>query len=60
MKICNGDYQIKSPRIIHERDRKKAGNRIHVQGINKADGTPIRFKSLERAERHIRNMHLEA
>lgn len=30
--------------------------RIIVTGFIKADGKPIRFKSVERAERHIRNI----
>jgi hypothetical protein len=54
--ICDKLAYIVSPTIKHEKDRKKARNRVHVEGFNKADGTPIRFKSAERAERHLRNM----
>lgn len=35
---------------------KRGKPRIIVPGFNKQDGTPIRFKSTERAERHIRNI----
>ena len=58
MKVCGREYTVHSPRIIHAGDRRKAGNRVHVEGLNKANGEPIRFKSTERAERHIRNMRL--
>lgn len=37
----------------------KAGTRYHVEHCHHPKGAPIRFKSLERAERHIRNMRLE-
>lgn len=33
--------------------------RVHVDGINKADGSPIRFHSVKSAENHIRNFRLE-
>lgn len=57
--ICDRDYEVVPPTIKHIADRRKAGNRVHVSGINKADGSPIRFKSQERAMRHIQNMRLE-
>lgn len=57
--ICSRDYEVVQPIIKHIADNCKAGNRIHVRGINKRDGNPIRFKSKERALRHIQNMRLE-
>lgn len=33
--------------------------RIHVDGLKKRDGSFIRFKSVSRAEAHIKNMGLE-
>lgn len=57
--ICGREYEVIQPIIKHIADRRKAGNKIIVEGINKADGSPIRFKSQERAMRHIRNMRLE-
>lgn len=57
--ICGRMYQVVMPTIKHTADRKRSRNRVLVEGLNKADGRPIRFKSTERAERHIRNMRLE-
>lgn len=57
--ICGRDYEVIPPTIKHAADRRKAGNRIVVEGINKANGEPIRFKSQERAFHHIQNMRLE-
>jgi len=60
-----GRYYISKPPIMtksaHKNHRlanfyKKPQGRILVQGLHKADGTHIRFKSLQRAENHIRNM----
>jgi hypothetical protein len=56
--ICGRDYDVVLPHIIHIKDKKRADNRVHVDGLNKADGSFIRFKSLAKAERHIRNMRL--
>jgi len=58
MNILGHEYKVISPTIIHSKDRKKARNRIHINDLKKADGTPIRFKSLERAENYIRNFNL--
>lgn len=54
--ICGREYEVKAPMIKHEKDRRKAKPRILVQGSNRADGSPIRFKSTARAERHLKNM----
>lgn len=58
-KICGRDYEVVPPIICHERDRHGAISRVHVDGVTKSDGTPIRFKSQERARNHVRNMRLE-
>lgn len=54
--IYGREYEIKEPTIRHSRDKKRSQARILVKGFNKADGTPIRFKSLERAENHLKNI----
>lgn len=59
MQICGRDYEVVNPQIRHEKDRRRSGNRIHVVGLTNKNGLPIRFKSVERAERHIKNMGLE-
>jgi hypothetical protein len=56
--ICGRDYDVALPCIIHLKDKKRAQSRIHVDGLVKADGTHIRFKSRVKAERYIRNMRL--
>lgn len=58
MEICGREYTVHHPRIVHTKDKRKAGNRVHVNGLNKANGDPIRFKSVQKAERHILNMRL--
>jgi hypothetical protein len=55
---CGRDYDVVLPCIMHLKDKKRAQSRIHVDGLVKADGTHIRFKSRVKAERHIRNMRL--
>lgn len=51
-KICGRRYDVRA--------RTPNGPvRVIVDGINHPKGEPIRFKSAERAERHIRNMRLE-
>lgn len=57
--ICGRDYEVVQPTILHAKDKRKAGNRIIVEGINHPKGEPIRFKSQERARHHIQNMRLE-
>lgn len=53
----------------HNAERRKAGkvhpllawcgaDRIIVEGINHPNGAPIRFKSVQRAENHIRNCRI--
>lgn len=64
--ICGREYHIVEPTIIHKNDRGtenrgykgnlKPKTRFLVDGISHPKGLPIRFKSRERAERHIRNM----
>jgi len=56
--ICGRDYMVVEPNTKHHRNAKKAKARYHVVGLHKADGTHIRFKSLAKAEAHIRNMKL--
>jgi hypothetical protein len=50
-KICGRDVTI-----IH---RGKFSAKIIVEGVTHPKGQPIKFKSRERAERHIKNMRLE-
>jgi len=51
--------------MIHGREYKfsdaKEGvkPRVIVDGVNHGGGSPIRFKSLDRADRHILNMRLQ-
>ena len=42
---------------VYSRANKPYG-RILVEGINRKNGEPVRFKSKLAAERHIRNMRL--
>ncbi len=57
--VCGYDYTVVEPMIRHERDRRKARKRVLVDGWKKADGEPIRFRSVGHAERHIRNFKKE-
>lgn len=51
-KICGRKYQATAvPQGVRPR--------IIVEGVNHPKAGPIRFKSLDRAERHIKNMRLE-
>ena len=51
--------------MIHGREYKitetpkGVRGRVLVDGVTHQSGLPIRFKSLERAERHIVNMRLQ-
>lgn len=56
--ICGREYCVVAPLIIHTKDRKKAYPKIIVDGLNKANGEAIRFRSKDNAERHILNMGL--
>jgi len=56
--ICGRDFMVVEPNTRHFKDTEKAKARYHVAGLHKADGTHIRFKSLAKAEAHIRNMKL--
>lgn len=56
--LCGRDFKVIKPTILHARDKKKAYNRVVVEGVNHPKGLPIRFKSHDRAERHMLNMHL--
>jgi len=65
-KVCGRDF-VSSPYLKTSNAEKNAKNlkfrrkpqgRILVEGLHRADGTHIRFKSLEKAERHIKNMGL--
>ncbi len=61
--ICGRDYQRIPMRYIHERDaiknRHNYGSKIIGDGLLKADGTHIRFRSYDSAKRHIKNFRLE-
>lgn len=65
-KICGLDYITSTPQLDPNglknartaKFRKKPQGRILVEGCHKVDGTHIRFKSLKRAENHIKNMGL--
>lgn len=50
--ICGREYTVKH-------GGKGVRPRIIVEGITHPKGLPIRFKSKDRAERHIKNMRLE-
>lgn len=56
--IAGRDYCVVKPHIVHAQDKKKAYPKIIVDGLNKTNGEGIRFRSLDNAERHIRNMGL--
>ena len=49
--ICGRPYQV-------EDAAKGVRPRVVVEGLHHPKGLPIRFKSLRRAENHIRNMRL--
>ena len=51
-KICGREYHATAT-------LKGVRPRIIVEGVNHPKGGPIKFKSIERAENHIRNMGLE-
>jgi hypothetical protein len=57
--ICGREYKIQEP-FIHPSAKtaikKRSKSRFLVDGINHPKGQPIRFKSREGAERHIRNI----
>lgn len=54
-KICGRDYHTEGPR-----KGGKGRGRVIVSGImHPAGKLPIRFKSVDRAERHIRNHRLK-
>ncbi len=55
--ICGREYKVQEPTIKHAIDKKKAKARFLVDGIFHPGGLlNIRFKSREKAERHIRNI----
>lgn len=57
-KICGRKAWIVRP--VHQRTiQVNAKPRVYVEGLTKRDGSFIRFKSVQRAERHIRNMGLD-
>jgi hypothetical protein len=43
----------------HAKRFGKPHARVHVDGLKKADGSPIRFHSVKSAKNHIRNFRLE-
>lgn len=59
--ILGRPFTIVEPTII--KGIKYKGNkphaRVHVDGLKKADGSPIRFHSVKSAENHILNFRLE-
>lgn len=66
--ICGREYTVVSPTLFKNvsytgpywKRSRKPGSRILVDGImHPGGGLPIRFKSLDRAERHIKNFKLE-
>jgi hypothetical protein len=57
--VCGLAYESKPAGFANVRNRNGRGKRrFIVQGVNHPKGQPIRFKSLQRAENHIRNMGL--
>lgn len=57
--ICGRDYSVKGG-VKGVRSRVVVEGIFHIGGTEKHPNSnkPIRFKSLEAAERHIRNMRL--
>ena len=51
MVVCGRPYRVTA-------ELKGVRPRVIVEGVNHPKGEPIRFKSVDRAERHIRNMRL--
>ena len=58
MTILGRMYDVRTSGPIAPGSSTLGRNRVIVEGINKNDGTPVRFKSVERATNHIRNMRL--
>lgn len=56
LKICGLDVTLHVAGVIHPASTRRGESRYSVQGFNLSDGRPIKFKSLDRAERHVRNM----
>lgn len=54
-------FEVVEPKILkHVKYRgPKPHARVHVEGLNKADGTPIRFHSVKSAQNHIESFRLE-
>jgi hypothetical protein len=59
--IYGRPFTIHQPTILKhvKYGKRKPAPRFHVDGINKADGKPVRFKSLVKAERHMKNFGLD-
>jgi len=53
LQVCGRSVEVQR----HRQEGVKP--RYLIDGVNHPGGKPIRFKSLERAERHVRNMRLE-
>ena len=60
--ICGRDFTTTNPgkegKLPAHSHANKPYGRILVEGVNRVSGEPIRFKSKEKAERHIRNIGL--
>ncbi len=60
--ICGRDFTTTKPgkegKVPSYSRANKPYGRILVEGIKRMTGEPIRFKSKDKAERHIRNMRL--
>lgn len=55
--ICGLSYEIQAAGPVHPKSERRGKPRIIVQGIMHPKGElPIRFKSVEAAENHIRNL----
>ena len=60
--ILSRTFTIVEPNLNTKGKNKGGGKphaRVHVNGLTKADGKPIRFHSVKKAENHIRNFRLE-
>lgn len=58
--VCGRVYKNELAGFADVRNRQGRGKaRFIVEGVNHPRGAPIKFKSLRRAENHIRNMGME-
>lgn len=54
--VCGKSYEARIAGPVSHGSDTRGRTRYIVQGVNHKNGTPIKFKSLEKAERHIKNI----